>query len=375
MRPPPPIARPRRRPRSQPRTAVARRGPPAGGARQERRRLAERTSVPARKEPLCLRGLHPFEVTGPRRRGRALRRPRAVVGRPRGRSRRGSRTCRHHRLSLTDGRIGPRLGRQRLRDLRSLRSRWQLGRGGAGPATGTACVPRFAQRPRRRVRGHPGRGRAGARSTPRPSPRLAERSSKIDTRTPHDDMHDVDRPSVLGRSRSCRRSRPRRSVRAGSRGPVVDQELEAKSRFGDQAAFIHMEVYNENNPSKGIRPQLEAYGLPTEPWLFVIDRHGIVRTRIEGAFGIGELGVRDRGGGRPIGTADVVRRAEAVGDGRHTQVTRGGRRFSGMFICMRRRSTRTASVALMAPTPRPRLSPAPWRPVSTASRPTSAPPS
>jgi hypothetical protein len=50
-----------------------------------------------------------------------------------------------------------------------------------------------------------------------------------------------------------------------------------------------MEVYNENDASKGIRPQLRAYGLPTEPWTFLIDRRGVVRDRIEGAYGVPEL--------------------------------------------------------------------------------------
>jgi hypothetical protein len=50
-----------------------------------------------------------------------------------------------------------------------------------------------------------------------------------------------------------------------------------------------MEVYKDNNASEGLRPQMKAFGLPSEPWLFVIDRKGIVRTRIEGAFGASEL--------------------------------------------------------------------------------------
>ena len=112
---------------------------------------------------------------------------------------------------------------------------------------------------------------------------------KIDTRDPHDTMHDVDLADVLGEqpvvllfatpalcvSRVC--------------GPVVDIAEQVKSERPDDAAFIHMEVYNDNDPNKGIRPQLQAYGLKTEPWLFVIDSDGKVSTRIEGAFSIDEL--------------------------------------------------------------------------------------
>ncbi len=72
-------------------------------------------------------------------------------------------------------------------------------------------------------------------------------------------------------------------------GPVVDVAEEVKSEFGGKVDFIHMEVYKNNNASDGLRPQLNAFGLRTEPWLFVVNRNGIISTRIEGAFGVTEL--------------------------------------------------------------------------------------
>ncbi|MGE0066042.1 MAG: hypothetical protein AB7T48_01705 [Solirubrobacterales bacterium] len=72
-------------------------------------------------------------------------------------------------------------------------------------------------------------------------------------------------------------------------GPTVDIVEEVKAEFGDRAAFIHMEVYNENDANKGLRPQLRAYSLPTEPWAFIIDREGKIAARFEGAFGAEEL--------------------------------------------------------------------------------------
>ena len=50
-----------------------------------------------------------------------------------------------------------------------------------------------------------------------------------------------------------------------------------------------MEVYNDNDPNKGLRPQLKAFHLPTEPWAFVIGADGLISDRIEGAFGATEL--------------------------------------------------------------------------------------
>jgi peroxiredoxin len=50
-----------------------------------------------------------------------------------------------------------------------------------------------------------------------------------------------------------------------------------------------MEIYKENNPAKGVRPQVAAFRLPSEPWTFVIDRDGIIRARFEGALSVAEM--------------------------------------------------------------------------------------
>jgi hypothetical protein len=48
-----------------------------------------------------------------------------------------------------------------------------------------------------------------------------------------------------------------------------------------------MEIYKDNDPgTEEVRPQVEAFHLPGEPWLFVIDRNGFIRTEVEGAFGV-----------------------------------------------------------------------------------------
>ena len=69
-------------------------------------------------------------------------------------------------------------------------------------------------------------------------------------------------------------------------GPVVNVAEQVKQLYGDKAAFIHMEIYQDNDPGKPVRPQVAAFHLPTEPWLFAIDRHGVVREVVEGAFGV-----------------------------------------------------------------------------------------
>jgi hypothetical protein len=68
-------------------------------------------------------------------------------------------------------------------------------------------------------------------------------------------------------------------------GPVVDVARQVQHEFEGKANFIHMEIYNDNDPSKGVRPQVRRFHLPTEPWLFAINREGVVGAAIEGAFG------------------------------------------------------------------------------------------
>jgi len=67
---------------------------------------------------------------------------------------------------------------------------------------------------------------------------------------------------------------------------VTDIAVSLQHRFGNRITFIHQEVYVDNQPSKGLRPQLKAFGLQTEPWLFTIDRHGRIAARLEGSFGV-----------------------------------------------------------------------------------------
>jgi len=44
-------------------------------------------------------------------------------------------------------------------------------------------------------------------------------------------------------------------------------------------------VFVDDDASKGLRPPLRAFGLQTEPWLFITDRSGRITARLEGSFG------------------------------------------------------------------------------------------
>jgi len=113
--------------------------------------------------------------------------------------------------------------------------------------------------------------------------------AKIDTRIPPDQMHAVDFADVAGKEPVALVFATPALCQSRVCGPVVDIAQQVADENRGKADFIHMEVYNDNDANKGIRPQLQAYGLRTEPWTFLVDRHGIIRDRIEGAYGVSEL--------------------------------------------------------------------------------------
>jgi hypothetical protein len=116
------------------------------------------------------------------------------------------------------------------------------------------------------------------------------RLEEIDTRIPPDTMHEVDLADALDRHRPVLLlfSTP---ALCQSRvcGPVTDVAEQVKAEYGDRLDFIHMEIYNDNDPNKGPRPQFRAWHLRHEPVAFAINRRGIVASRLDGAFSVGEL--------------------------------------------------------------------------------------
>ncbi len=113
--------------------------------------------------------------------------------------------------------------------------------------------------------------------------------SEITTRIPPDTQNRVDYADALGKEPIVLLFATPQFCQSRVCGPVVDVAEQVKEQYGDEAAFIHMEIYNDNDPSKDVRPQVEAFHLPSEPWLFAIDRQGTIRAELEGAFGVDGL--------------------------------------------------------------------------------------
>jgi hypothetical protein len=112
---------------------------------------------------------------------------------------------------------------------------------------------------------------------------------KIDTRVPPDQMHKVDFAEVLGKKPIVLVFATPALCQSRVCGPVVDVAQQVADEYEPKADFIHQEVYVDNEIEKGIRPQLKAFGLPTEPWTYLIDKEGVIEDRLSGAYGVAEL--------------------------------------------------------------------------------------
>ncbi|HVW46458.1 MAG TPA: hypothetical protein VHA76_05355 [Solirubrobacterales bacterium] len=112
---------------------------------------------------------------------------------------------------------------------------------------------------------------------------------KIDTRVPPDQMHKVDFAEVLGKKPIVLVFATPALCQSRVCGPVVDVAQQVADKYEPEADFIHQEVYVENEISKGLRPQLKAFHLPTEPWTYLIDSEGVIKDRLSGAYGVDEL--------------------------------------------------------------------------------------
>ena len=74
---------------------------------------------------------------------------------------------------------------------------------------------------------------------------------------------------------------------AASRDALVaylDEFLDTIKAYGDQIVPVHIEIYQKPTGT-ALVPTVEAWRLPSEPWLFGIDAAGTVQSRIDGAFG------------------------------------------------------------------------------------------
>lgn len=75
-------------------------------------------------------------------------------------------------------------------------------------------------------------------------------------------------------------------------GPMLDQVENVADQYPG-VNFLHVEIYEnldaETFEDLRISEAVSAWGLPSEPWVFVMDSQGTVSSRFEGALGDGEI--------------------------------------------------------------------------------------
>ncbi len=113
--------------------------------------------------------------------------------------------------------------------------------------------------------------------------------SKLTTRNPPDTLSEFDFARALGQEPVILLFASPRFCRGRICGPVVDVAEQVSHELAADAYFIHMEIYKGNDPSKGVVPQVRAFHLPGEPWLFGVRRDGTIESVVEGPFGVEEL--------------------------------------------------------------------------------------
>jgi hypothetical protein len=115
-------------------------------------------------------------------------------------------------------------------------------------------------------------------------------ASLLDTRTPPAaDLLRADLADVVGRKPVVITFATPALCQSRVCGPVVDIVEQVKSHAPAGVAWIHQEIWTDNDPGKGPQGPVAAWRLRTEPWTFVIDRSGRIAARFEGAFSAGEL--------------------------------------------------------------------------------------
>ena len=73
-------------------------------------------------------------------------------------------------------------------------------------------------------------------------------------------------------------------------GPVVDVVEEVSRRVeAENVRFIHVEVFEDNDPAKGFNRWMREWNLPTEPWTFLVGGDGKIVARFEGTLSVQEL--------------------------------------------------------------------------------------
>ncbi|HWN22823.1 MAG TPA: hypothetical protein VNP93_12680, partial [Gaiellaceae bacterium] len=74
-------------------------------------------------------------------------------------------------------------------------------------------------------------------------------------------------------------------------GPVVDVVDTVRAQYEPKGVrFIHVEIYEGNDPANEFNQWVQEWNLPSEPFTFLVGADGLVKERFEGTLSVRELG-------------------------------------------------------------------------------------
>jgi hypothetical protein len=74
-------------------------------------------------------------------------------------------------------------------------------------------------------------------------------------------------------------------------GPVVDVVDTVRRQYEEEGVrFIHVEIYEGNDPANDTNEWVREWNLPSEPFTFLVGADGLVKERFEGTVSVRELG-------------------------------------------------------------------------------------
>ncbi len=117
--------------------------------------------------------------------------------------------------------------------------------------------------------------------------------STIDSGQPPDDMHQLSVADAIAQHRPTLVAFATPAFcTSATCGPLIHALQSLEPTYRSRLTFIHIEIWRDFKPDpskRQLRPEVLKWRLQTDPWVFLIDAKGLIRTRFEGVPDADEL--------------------------------------------------------------------------------------
>ena len=115
----------------------------------------------------------------------------------------------------------------------------------------------------------------------------------IDSGQPPDDMHQLSVADAIAQHRPTLVAFATPAFcTSATCGPLIHALQSLEPTYRSRLTFIHIEIWRDFKPDpskRQLRPEVLEWRLQTDPWVFLIDSKGLIRTRFEGVPDADEL--------------------------------------------------------------------------------------